>query len=125
MPGDFGKRAPDPASRIAVTTRGHTMSSGASADLGPHPETEAAATAHAHCSASSRDAPAGNRTWIYRLGGGRLIRWTTRARSAQRGTAQKASCTPRARPPASAAALQAALAVLGGQACQRLAVEAV
>ena len=26
-----------------------------------------------------RDAPAGSRTWIYRLGGGRLIHWTTRA----------------------------------------------
>ena len=26
------------------------------------------------------NAPAGSRTWIYRLGGGRLIHWTTRAR---------------------------------------------
>ena len=27
----------------------------------------------------SVNAPAGSRTWIYRLGGGRLIHWTTRA----------------------------------------------
>ncbi len=29
---------------------------------------------------SARNAPARSRTWIYRLGGGRLIHWTTRAR---------------------------------------------
>src|SRR5437660_2763964 len=45
-------------------------------------------------SAATLHAPARNRTWIYRLGGGRLIHWTTRARpcaSAALAFARKAS----------------------------------
>src|SRR5205807_1753529 len=40
--------------------------------------------------AISLDAPARSRTWIYRLGGGRLIHWTTRARPATCGPAREA-----------------------------------
>ena len=40
---------------------------------------------------SCRSAPARSRTWIYRLGGGRLIHWTTRARPLAGGWAEKAT----------------------------------
>jgi hypothetical protein len=47
----------------------------------------------------STHAPARSRTWIYRLGGGRLIHWTTRAlRSAHAAGRLKATVARRPRP---------------------------
>ena len=59
-----------------------------------------------------RHAPARSRTWIYRLGGGRLIHWTTRARGTPGGCASAASPGRYPRPsPASRAAREQRRAV--------------
>src|SRR5207302_91975 len=55
-------------------TRGFTTSaSGSDCLLGSE-------STHAAYQRFSKHAPARSRTWIYRLGGGRLVHWTTRAR---------------------------------------------
>ena len=55
-------------------------------------------------------APARSRTWIYRLGGGRLIHWTTRARPL--GTAEDAGKATGAGAPGRAAAAPSAASAL-------------
>jgi hypothetical protein len=63
----------------------------------------------AQLQALSPHAPARSRTWIYRLGGGRLIHWTTRAQPGsaaglpRKATGARRSDRPRIRPPAARA----------------------